>query len=39
MEEDQDSFATNNAVLNVEGLEIVNIKMCARGGGGGSSYM
>ena len=34
MEEDQYAFSTNNGVLNVEGLEIVNIKMCAGGGGG-----
>ena len=38
MEEDQDAFATNNGVLNVDGLEIVNIKTWA-GGRGGKSYM
>ena len=31
MEEYQDAFTTNNGVLNVDGLEIVNIKTCGGG--------
>ena len=36
LEEYQDAFATNNRVLNVDGLEILKIKTCAEGG---ASYM
>ena len=39
LEEYQDAFATNNGVLNVDRLEILKIKTCARGGGGGVIYV
>ena len=34
LEEYQDAFATNNGVLNVDGLDILKIKTCACGQGG-----